>query len=53
MSRERGRETLMLNAPEIRHCPAFSVSETLGELFESHDLAACALERFRAVSPDR
>jgi len=51
MSRERGRKRLMLKAPEIRHFPAFSASDTFGELFESYDLAVCALERFRAVSP--
>lgn len=51
MSRERGRKKLMLRIPEIRHFLASSASETLSDLFESYDLAADSLERFRTASP--
>jgi len=51
MSRERGRKKLMLRIPEIRHFLASPASETLSDLYESYDLAADCLERFRAASP--
>lgn len=51
MSKERGRKQLMLKVPEVRHFLASPASETLGDRFESYDLAVSAFERFRAASP--
>ncbi len=43
MSKERGRKQLMLKVPEVRHFLASPANETLGDLFESYDLAVSAL----------
>ncbi|MDR9763114.1 hypothetical protein RJJ37_26405 [Rhizobium redzepovicii] len=51
MSKERGRRKLMLRLPDIRHLLANKTSEALAEMFESYDLAADALERFRSKNP--
>ncbi|AJD42508.1 hypothetical protein RGR602_CH03192 [Rhizobium gallicum bv. gallicum R602sp] len=51
MSRERGRRKLMLRLPDIRQVLAGQANETLGEIFESYDLAVDALDRFRKQSP--
>lgn len=53
MSRERGRRKLMLRLPDIRHLLATMTNETLGEMFETYDLAVDALERFRIQSEDK